>query len=78
MVDGGGSSVVRDDCDLSMMSQEIIMTVSRESKDETEIRIRWGHLTPVVIFLDITLFLLKTHVHKIRQRFPYPSTIYLV
>ena len=78
MVDGGGSSVVRDDCDLLMMSQEIIMTVPRESKDETEIRIRWGHPTPVVIFLDITLFLLNTHVHKIRQRFPYPSTISLV
>ena len=77
-MDGGGSSVVRDDCDLSMMSQEIIITVSRESKDETEIRIQWGHPTPVVIFLDITLFRLKTHVHKIRQRFPYPSTIFLV
>jgi hypothetical protein len=36
-VDGGGSSVVRDDCDLLMMSQEIMMTVCRESKDETEI-----------------------------------------
>ena len=77
-MDGGGSSVVRDDCDLSMMSQEIIMTVSRESKDETEIRIQWGHPTPVVIFLDITLFLLNTHVHKIWQQFPYPSTISFV
>ena len=77
-MDGGGSSVVRDDGDLLMMSQEIIMTVSRESKDETEIRQRWGHPTPVVIFLDITLFLLNTHVHKIRQQFTYPLTISFV
>ena len=46
-MDGGGSSVVRDDCDLSMMSQEIMMTVCRESKDETEIRIQCGHPTAV-------------------------------
>ena len=77
-MNGGGSSiVVRDDCDW-MMSQEIIMTVSRESKEVTKIRIQWGHPTLEVIFFDITLFLLNTHVHKIRQQFPYPSTISFV
>ena len=53
-MDGGGSWWLerrRDVCDLSMMSQEIMMTVCRESKDETEIRIQCGHPTPVVFFL---------------------------